>query len=89
MTSKFQVGLSKQAHKKFISLSLKDQKKIAKAIIVLETDPLSNLLNIKKLAGTTNSWRVRVGDLRILYTFNQKFRIVEIIKIDFRGSVYA
>jgi mRNA interferase RelE/StbE len=41
-----------------------------------------------KLAGSKNSYRIRVGVYRIIYTIADDILIVEVIKIDHRGNVY-
>jgi mRNA interferase RelE/StbE len=41
-----------------------------------------------KLAGSKNSYRIRVGIYRIIYTIEDNILTVEIIKIDNRSNVY-
>jgi mRNA interferase RelE/StbE len=41
-----------------------------------------------KLTGSKNSYRIRVGIYRIIYTIEDNILTVEIIKIDNRSSVY-
>ncbi len=45
--------------------------------------------NVKKMAGFTNLWRTRVGDLRIIYTVLPQQRAIGIVKIDNRDAVYS
>ena len=42
----------------------------------------------KRLKGTFNIWRARVGDYRILYTVDYILKKVTIVKIDHRKNVY-
>jgi mRNA interferase RelE/StbE len=42
----------------------------------------------KKLAGSYNSWRVRVGDYRILYVVDDRQKIVVIYRVRHRKDVY-
>ena len=42
----------------------------------------------KKLSGEDNIWRVRVGDYRILYTIDDRKRLVILAAVGPRGSVY-
>ena len=42
----------------------------------------------KKLTGTENIYRIRVGVYRIIYTIQDNILTVEVIKIDHRSSVY-
>jgi mRNA interferase RelE/StbE len=41
-----------------------------------------------KLTGSKNSYRIRVGIYRIIYTSEDNILTVEIVKIDNRGNVY-
>ncbi|MDR2138587.1 MAG: type II toxin-antitoxin system RelE/ParE family toxin [Tannerella sp.] len=41
-----------------------------------------------KLTGSTNTYRIRVGVYRIIYTIEDEILTVEVIKIDHRKSVY-
>lgn len=42
----------------------------------------------KKLAGSQNSWRVRVADYRILYVIDEKQRVVVVYRVRHRKDVY-
>ncbi len=45
--------------------------------------------SIKKLSNfTPETWRYRIGDLRLFYTIDEEKKIVSILTIDFRGSIY-
>lgn len=45
--------------------------------------------NIKKLrAFKPETWRYRLGDLRIFYEIDDKEKIISIITIDYRGNLY-
>jgi mRNA interferase RelE/StbE len=42
----------------------------------------------KKLVGGMNHWRVRVGEYRVVYVVDDNNRLVEIMRIRHRSSVY-
>ena len=42
----------------------------------------------RKLAGSEDDWRVRVGDYRVIYEISDKVRIVRIMKVKRRSVVY-
>ncbi len=42
----------------------------------------------KKLKGLPNTWRVRIGDYRILYNINDKLQHITIYRILHRKDVY-
>lgn len=68
-------------------VSKKDSKKIVEKIDSLTKNPLSGT-NIKKLATTQRSYRLRVGKIRVIYEVNDKERAIYIHDIDFRGNIY-
>lgn len=62
--------------------------RVEKAIEILEkTDSLENVINIKKLKGFKNFYRIRVGDYRIGFELIQK-RIILLIIISHRKDIY-
>lgn len=60
--------------------------RLRKAIASLSDNPRS--ANSKKLKGYENEYRLRVGDIRILYTIDDNVISVYIFKIGYRGDVY-
>jgi len=42
----------------------------------------------RKLTGSTNDWRIRVGDYRILYEIADAIRVVRVNRIRHRRDVY-
>jgi len=42
----------------------------------------------KKLRGGENHWRIRVGDYRIVYTIDDRKRLIEVTRIRHRRDVY-
>ncbi|TSC89774.1 MAG: hypothetical protein G01um10143_264 [Parcubacteria group bacterium Gr01-1014_3] len=72
-----------QFEKAFKKLSVKEQKQIEEILARLEAGLFKNL-NIKKLKGSDNIYRVRKGDIRVIYqTKNDK---VFLLKIDRRSE---
>jgi len=77
------------AAEKFLKTKLdrKLQEKIGQRIDLLAENPFSpntNLNKLKELGG----YRLRVGNIRVIYEVDTKNNIISIWKIDFRGSVY-
>ncbi len=75
-----QINYSKQAIK-----FLKRQDRITRKRIVdaISTLPLGD---VKKLQGEINTYRLRVGDFRVI--FDKHGNIIYISKIDNRGEIY-
>ena len=44
--------------------------------------------DIKKLQGYEDLYRIRVGNMRILYSVKEELKIINIENIDTRGDVY-
>lgn len=66
-------------------LPIQIHKKIIKALDKIQENPLIGA----KLHGELESYyKFRVGDYRIVYTFNKKESIVEIVKVEHRQGVY-
>jgi mRNA interferase RelE/StbE len=80
------VLLSAMASKMLARIDRATRDRIMMKIHQLADDPQSMLNNVKPMKGSTNLWRLRVGDWRVLYT--ETFIVVSVIRIAPRGSVY-
>ena len=65
-----------------------DQKKIVKKMEQLAKAPTSISLNVRKLVNTGQSYRLRVGNLRVIYEVDKGKRIIYVWDIDYRGNIY-
>jgi mRNA interferase RelE/StbE len=45
-------------------------------------------LGCRKLTGSKNDWRIRIGDYRVLYEIDEKVRAVRIMRVRHRREVY-
>ncbi|MGI8505138.1 MAG: type II toxin-antitoxin system RelE family toxin [Hassallia sp.] len=82
----YTVEFSKGARKQFIKLPLDVQKRIQTKINDLAIEPRPNA--VKKLQGDDNSYRIRVGEYRVVYEIEDDVLIVTIIKVKHRSQVY-
>jgi mRNA interferase RelE/StbE len=75
---------------KFISqLQKRDREILQENILLLKTDPVPvKSLDVTKMKGYKNIYRIRKGKIRILYEVFWKEKIIRIHRIDFRGKVY-
>lgn len=72
---------------KFINkISNKERHRIIKVIEKLPNTSTFSLLDIKKLVTTQRSYRLRVGNIRIIFELGKD--AIYIHDIDFRGNVY-
>ena len=82
MNNNYNIKLTKKAEK-FIKKQDKDtQKRIIKAIIELPEG------DIKRLKGMGETYRLRVGDFRVLFDKNDKELVIVVIDVGIRGQVY-
>lgn len=77
--------ISPRAEKHFAKLPKKLQQKIFINLTELKKDPFQ-MLDIKKLIGTKRSYRLRVGELRVLYEMDSKNKTIFVADIDFRRT---
>lgn len=83
---KYTIILKRKAEKELFGLQRDDVIKIREAINQLAENPRPH--GCKKLSGSLNEYRVRVGDYRILYTINDTIITVLIFKIAHRKEAY-
>lgn len=82
----YQLRISRRVEKEIRQLHPLAQNRIDTAILQLENDPRP--VNVEKLSGSINVWRIRVGDYRILYTIDDRSGIVDVLKVAHRRDVY-
>ena len=68
------------------SLDKKLREKLKQKLLLLKNDPFA-MKGVKKMEGFgENTYRLRVGKIRIIYRIHKSG--VEVIDIDFRGNIY-
>jgi addiction module RelE/StbE family toxin len=74
-----------EALKNLQKINKQDLKKVKRKLEDLKSNPLSG----KQLHGKFSQQRsLRAWPLRIIYNFDSKKQIIEIITVDYRGNVY-
>lgn len=84
---KYTLLIKRRAKKVLQSLSRTDRSRITEKIVLLGKNPNDSELNIRPLEGQS-SYRLRVGDWRIIYDRDDDIRVIAIEKIKPRGDVY-
>ena len=84
---KYTIILKKKAEKELLHLPVDEVIKIRTAINNLANNPRPH--GSKKLFGSVNEYRVRVGDYRILYTINDAIITIYIFKVAHRKEAYS
>lgn len=82
----FEILIERAAEKDLRHLSDDVHRRVIKAIKPLKEQPRP--AGAKKLTGSKNDWRIRVGDYRILYEIADAIRIVRIYRVRHRRDVY-
>lgn len=81
----YEVEFVKSAQKELSKLPRQTSFRIAKAIYKLSTDPRKG--NVRPMVGA-KSWRLRVGDYRVVYDILEDRLVVLVIRIRHRKEVY-
>lgn len=77
----------KKVQKSFEALSVMVQKRIAKAIKALASNPHPK--GVKKLDGKLKgAWRIRIGDYRLLYDIDDRKKIITLLYLGHRRHIY-
>ncbi|MBN3927228.1 type II toxin-antitoxin system RelE/ParE family toxin [Nostoc sp. NMS4] len=82
----YEVEFSRGAKKQFRKLPIDVQQRIQTKINELAIEPRPN--GVKKLQGDDNSYRVRVGDYRVVYELADDVLIITVIKVGHRSDIY-
>jgi mRNA interferase RelE/StbE len=82
----YKVVIGKQVLKSCEKIQVTYLQGIKKAINDLANDPRP--FGSVKLTGSQNTYRIRAGIYRIIYTIEDKILTVKVIKIDHRKAVY-
>ena len=74
--------------KKFLdSLSCDERDKVLFKIQALAQNPYAKNNNVKKLDGRAE-YRLRVGNIRVIYGIYNGIMTIEVVDIGFRGNIY-
>ena len=83
----FKVLYMKAARKRMLGLPPKLAKNIRTRIRALALDPLARNPNLKRLQASS-SYRLRVGDWRVLYSLDTKTKTLTVEGVEPRGGAY-
>jgi mRNA interferase RelE/StbE len=82
----YEVKFTSGARKMFRKLSQQLQDRIQTKIDDLAIEPRPN--GVKKLKGEENSYRIRVGDYRVIYDIFDDVLLVSVVEVGHRSEVY-
>jgi mRNA interferase RelE/StbE len=79
----FQIIVERSAEKDLKRIASEVRPKLATAIRALAVDPRPH--GCRKLVGSENDWRIRVGDYRVIYEIADEIQILRITRIRHHG----
>lgn len=82
----YRVAVERRGERDLRRLPLDIRLRVARAMRSLANDPRP--AGCRKLAGTKNDWRIRVGDYRVVYEIGDAERLVRVYRIRHRREVY-
>jgi len=82
----YKVIIKKSAIKELENISKTFRLKIIEKIDDLASDPRPQ--GVRKLENSLNSYRIRVGNYRVIYTIQDQNLLVEVIKVADRKEAY-
>ncbi len=82
----YTVVINRSAQKEVRSLDAVVRTRIIRAIRLLADEPRPP--GCRKLVGSQNRWRVRVGDYRVIYLVDDAGRVIEIVAVRHRSRAY-
>jgi mRNA interferase RelE/StbE len=82
----YSVLLERAAEKDLARLSAEIHDRVIDAIKALGKNPRPS--GCRKLVGSTNDWRIRVGDYRVVYEIADTIRVVRINRVRHRKEIY-
>lgn len=85
--SGYDIQITRSAQKELEKVDgQKLRQRIVTAIYNLAAEPRP--VHSKKMAGVDDTYRIRVGDYRVVYSIHDQMLLVEVIKVGHRRHVY-
>lgn len=82
----YEVFLERAAERDLVKFSSDNFHRIIAHIQALAENPRPS--GCRKITGSKNDWRTRVGDYRVIYEIDEEAKIVRIMRIRHRRDVY-
>lgn len=82
----YRIEFARSAHKDLRSIDRQWIPRLLAAIEALSDDPRPS--GCRKLAGSERTWRLRVGDYRVVYEIEDDVLVVLVMRIRHRRDVY-
>lgn len=82
----YEVLLERGAEKDLRRLAEDDFRRVVRALRALAHDPQPR--GSRKIAGSQNDWRIRVGDYRVIYELDEEAASVAVLRVRRRKEAY-
>ena len=82
----YKILIERTAEKDLDALDKTLRARVIERLLLLEKNP--RLSAAKKLSGSRNAWRLRIGDWRVIYEIIDKSKEVKIYRIKHRSKAY-
>lgn len=83
----YKIFLERRAEKDLDALDAALRKRVVERVLLLTKNPRAS--GAKKLTGSPNAWRLRVGNLRVVYEIDDKNKEVKVYLIKHRSVAYS
>ncbi|MBF6213538.1 type II toxin-antitoxin system RelE/ParE family toxin [Nocardia puris] len=85
---KYRFHFTDQARRELRAIERYDAMRVLTALTALGNDPYAPGLDVKKLAGREDLYRLRVGRYRVAYRVDNGVLVILIVKVGWRKDVY-
>ena len=82
----YETFIERRAEKDLRRLTAEIFQRVIAAIEALADDPRPE--GCKKLTGSDNDWRIRIGDYRVLYEVDDESQVVRVMRVRHRREAY-
>ena len=86
MEAQYKLRWKKSAAKEIQSVEPAHRHRIITAVEALSAQPLPD--GVRKLQGTSHTFRIRVGDYRVIYTIQNDEKLLTVLRVRHRRDVY-
>lgn len=85
----YRIVYDKTADRFLARSNQKERVRIIEHTEKLSQNPFSSNNNLLPLRGTSRSFRLRIGKIRVIYELDIKRAVIYVVKIRYRGSAYS
>ncbi len=86
MIARYSVTIKKEAVKSIARLNIRTRQRVGEILRALATNPKP--FGAIPLSGYANVWRIRLGDIRIIYQIKDDLLEIDVVRVAPRGQAY-